>query len=147
MPVPWEALPIGAETGTFETVVTDAMIDEYVASLEITNPWFTTGPSPYGGRVAPPDMLPKLAMNDLYQNFLHRVMGENMRAKQAFTNYAPVRPGMRVKASGRLAEKYERRGKRFVTFEALFTDEEGRALVLDRRTQYLPVPRSVAAES
>lgn len=144
MAVPFEDLPVGDETGHVDFVVTDQMIDDYVASLEITQGWFTTGPSPYGGRIAPPDMLPKLAMVELFQNYLHRVMGDNMRAKQAFKFFAPVRAGMRVKATGRLAGKYERRGKRFVTFEALFTDENGTPLVLDRRTQYLPAPRAEA---
>jgi acyl dehydratase len=141
MAVPWEELPIGEETGSIDLVVTDQMIDDYVAALEIQHDWFTTGPSPYGGRIAPPDMLPKLGMDELFQKYLHRVMGANMRAKQAFKFFAPVRAGMRVKATGHLAEKYERRGKRFVTFEALFTDENGTPLVLDRRTQYLPQPK------
>jgi MaoC dehydratase-like protein len=98
------------------------------------------GASPDGGRVAPPDLVPKLAMTDLFQTFFHRDIGPNIRAKQAFKFFEPVRPGMKVKAVGHLVEKYERRGKHFVTLEALFTDEKGTPLVLDRRTQLVLSP-------
>jgi len=140
MPIPWDELPIGAETGRIEFIVTDQMIDQYLTAMEMDHEWFTSNNSPYGARIAPSDMVPKLAMDELFQHYIHRVMGLNMRAKQAFKFFAPVRSGMTVKAVGRLAEKYERRGKKFVTLEALFTDAEGNPLVLDRRTQYLPEP-------
>lgn len=144
MPIPWDELSVGTQTGRVEFVVTDQMIDDYLAAMEIDHQWFTTSQSPYGGRIAPSDMVPKLAMTELFQDYIHRVMGPNMRAKQAFKFFGPVRPGMTIKAVGRLAEKYERRGKRFVTLEALFTDAAGTPLVLDRRTQYLPDPDAAA---
>ena len=140
MPVPWDDLEIGTETGRFELTVTSEMIDEYLASMDNDHPWFTGGDSPFGGRTAPPDLVPKLGMTVLFQDYIQSVIGPNIRAKQAFKFFAPVRPGMTVKAVGRLVEKYERRGKRFITFEALFTDEHGTHLVLDRRTQLVLSP-------
>jgi acyl dehydratase len=134
----WEDLEIGVETGRIVLTVTDEMIEDYIGALEIDHPWFIGGDSPYGGRIAPPDMLPKLAMDVLFQSYVVRVVGRNMRAKQEFRFYAPVRPGMLVTAVGHLSDKYERRGKRFITLEALFKDAEGRPLVLDKRTQYVP---------
>ncbi len=135
MAMTWDTVPIGAETGHTELVVTDQMIDEYLAAMELDLPWFTGAAAPYGKRIAPPDMVPKLCMYTLFQDYLHREIGANIRAKQAFAFYAPIPVGTKVTAVGRLVEKYERRGRRFVTFEALFTDEAGNKLVLDRRTQ------------
>ncbi len=135
MPIPWDKLRPGMETGRFKLTVTDEMVDEYLASMDNDHPWFTGGESPFGGRTAPPDLVPKLAMTALFQEFIHRDIGPNIRAKQAFKFLAPIRVGTRVRAIGRLVEKYERRGKRFITLEALFTDEAGTPLVLDRRTQ------------
>jgi acyl dehydratase len=141
MPIPWEDLQPGTETGRFEVIVTDEMIDAYLDSMDNDHPWFVKGgASPGGGRIAPPDLVPKLAMTDLFQSFIHRDIGPNIRAKQAFTFYEPMRPGMTVKAVGRLVEKYERRGKHFITLEALFTDDKGTKLVLDRRTQLVLSP-------
>lgn len=137
MPTSWEDLTPGTVTGSIEFVVTDEMIDVYLDAMELSHPWFTTGASPYTSRLAPSDMIAKLAMTEVFQNFTQRELGPNMRARQAFKFYAPVRSGTKVKATGRLTEKYERRGKRFVTMEALFTDEQGNPLLLDKRTQYL----------
>ena len=140
MPIPWDELQIGTETGRFELTVTGEMIDEYLASMDNDHPWFTGAEGPVGGRTAPPDLVPKLAMTALFQTYIQRDLGPNIRAKQAFKFFAPVRPGMKVQAVGRLVEKYERRGKHFITLEALFTDEKGNPLVLDRRTQLVLSP-------
>ncbi len=140
----WDELVPGAETGSVEFVVTDEMIDEYVGAMEIAHPWFTSANTPYHARIAPPDMICKLAMTPLFQEYIRRELGPNMRARQAFKFFAPIRAGMTVKATGHLTEKYERRGKHFVTLEALFTDEQGNPLVLDKRTQYLPEPAAAA---
>jgi acyl dehydratase len=140
MPIPWDELQIGTETGRFEVTLTGAMIDDYLDSMDNDHPWFAGTSSPFGARAAPPDLVPKLAMTALFQDFIQREIGPNIRAKQAFKFFAPVHPGMRVQAVGRLVEKYERRGKRFVTLEAVFTDERGTPLVLDRRTQLVLSP-------
>ncbi len=133
--IPWDELQPGTETGRFDVTVTDAMIDDYVASMDNDHPWFTGKESPFGGRTAPPDLVPKLGMTALFQDFIYREIGPNIRAKQAFRFIAPVTAGMHVQAVGRLVDKYERRGKRFITLEALYTDDQGGELVLDRRTQ------------
>ncbi len=135
MPLTWDEVKVGAETGRVDLLVTDAMIEEYLEAMELDLRWFAAPSPPYAARIAPPDMVPKLSMNALFQEFLHREIGPNIRAKQAFSFYAPIPVGTRVHAVGRLVEKYERRGRRFVTFEALFTDDSGKKLVLDRRTQ------------
>jgi acyl dehydratase len=140
MPISWEELQVGTETGRFELTVTGEMIDDYLASMDNDHAWFAGTEGPVGGRTAPPDLVPKLAMTALFQEYIQRDIGPNIRAKQAFKFFAPVRPGMKVQAVGRLVEKYERRGKRFITLEALFTDEKGTPLVLDRRTQLVLSP-------
>ncbi len=91
-------------------------------------------------------MVPKLAMTELSENFCNRVVGPNIRAKQAFRFFAPVRAGAVVRGVSTLVEKYERRGRRFVTLEALFSDADGTKLVLDRRTQFV-LPDDFAIKS
>jgi acyl dehydratase len=137
MKIQWDDIPLGVETGRVEIVVTDAVIDSYRASMDLDIAWFTTGAPPYGMRIAPPDMVPKLAMEPMFQDYLNSNIGQNIRAKQTFKFFAPVMVGTTVRGVGHLVEKYERRGRRFVTLEGLFTDAAGRHLVLDRRTQML----------
>jgi acyl dehydratase len=135
--IPWDEIQLDVETGRVEIAITDAVIESYLGSMDLDIAWFTTGAAPYATRIAPPDMVPKLAMEPLFQDYLNGKIGQNIRAKQAFKFFAPVAVGTTVRGVGHLVEKYERRGRRFVTLEALFTDDAGRHLVLDRRTQML----------
>jgi acyl dehydratase len=137
MTTSWENLAPGTETGSIEFVITDEMLKEYLEAMECSNPWFVGGASPYSTRIAPTDMLAKLAMTEVFQNYIQRELGPNMRSRQAFKFRAPVPVGTKVKAIGHLTEKYEKRGKRFVTLEAVFTNEYGKELLIDKRTQYL----------
>jgi hypothetical protein len=131
----WDDLALGTETGRIEIAVTDALIDTYLESMELDCPCYLRATPPFDTRIAPSDMVPKLAMTTLSETFCNRVVGANIRAKQAFRFFAPVRVGAVVRGVSTLMEKYERRGRRFVTLEALFTDADGTKLVLDRRTQ------------
>lgn len=137
MPIAWDDAPLGAETGRIEFTVTDVLIDDYLAAMQLDLPCFITATPPYDKRLAPPDMIPKFAMEPLYQDFMAETFGTNIRAKQVFKFFAPIPVGTTIHGVGHLVEKYERRERRFVTLEGLFTDDSGRALVLDRRTQMI----------
>jgi len=139
-PVAWDDLAPGTESGRFEITVTDALIDTYLESMELDLPCYRHPTPPFDTRIAPSDMVPKLAMSTLSEAFCNRVVGPNIRAKQSFQFYAPVRVGTVVRAVSRLVDKYERRERRFVTLEALFVDADGTKLVLDRRTQLVLPP-------
>ena len=142
----WDDLALGTETGRFEVTVTDALIDAYLVSMELDAPCYLRPTPPFDTRIAPSDMVPKLAMSTLSEAFCNRVVGPNIRAKQAFQFFAPVRVGAVVSAVSTLVDKYERRERRFVTLEALFVDADGTKLVLDRRTQ-LVLPPDFAMKS
>lgn len=147
MPVySWDDLVLGTETGRIEITVTDALIDTYLASMELDYPCYLRPTPPFDTRIAPSDMVPKLAMSELSEAFCNRVVGPNIRAKQAFRFFAPVRVGAVVRGVSTLLEKYERRGRRFVTLEALFVAADGTKLVLDQRTQFV-LPDDFAIKS
>ncbi len=134
-PAGWDDLAIGTEAGRVEITVTDALIDGYVESMELDCAFFLRPTPPFEARIAPPDMVPKLAMAELSEAFCNRVLGPNIRAKQGFHFFAPILAGQVVRGTSHVVEKYERRNRRFVTLEALFVDIAGTQLVLDRRTQ------------
>ncbi len=136
----WEDLAPGTEAWRFEITVTDALIDAYLQTMELDCPCYLRPTPPFATRIAPSDMVPKLAMSTLSEAFCNRVVGPNIRAKQAFQFFAPVRAGATVRAVSTLVDKYERRERRFVTLEAVFFDDDGTRLVLDRRTQLVLPP-------
>lgn len=71
---------------------------------------------------------------------------------------APVRPGGRIHVTGRIADKYERRGGRYAVFEMATADDDGRPIctvrnsmllnfreVVTRRRETQPDPPAVSA--
>ena len=133
----WEDIEIGLEAGTVEITLTHALIDEYIDVMGIDYPLFQRERG--DDRISPPDLAPKLAARKLYTNYIREHFGKPIRAKQAFAFERAVRVGTRLKATGHLVDKYERREKRFLCFGADFTDSSGTIYLRDQRT-YLLVP-------
>jgi acyl dehydratase len=127
-----EALQIGEVVGEVSVTVNDAMIDAYAAAVGDDNPLFMEKDAS-GRRIAHPELLPKFAMENLWMPIFERM--PTIRAKQAYTCREPVRTGQSYRAVGYVADKYEKRGRVFVVFEAIFTDEFGKEVLRDRRTQ------------
>jgi hypothetical protein len=141
----WEDIKIGVESGSIDMIVTDEMIDEYSESMECDYQAFLRD-AESTDRIVPPDMVPKLAMRPLFTNYLNQHIGKGVRAKQAFKFHHPVQVGMRVRAVGYLVDKYERRDKRFVSFEALFESDVATPLLTDRRSIMVVQPNFLMRE-
>ena len=127
-----ETLQVGERVGEVEITITDAMVDAYAAAVGDFSPLFMTRDAS-GHRIAHPELLPKFAMDHLWMPTFERM--PNIRAKQAYAYLEPVRTGMTYRATGSVADKYEKRGRLFVVFEAIFKDENGKEVLRDRRTQ------------
>ncbi|MDA0338283.1 MAG: hypothetical protein O2910_00290 [Proteobacteria bacterium] len=139
MLTPWEDIELGIESGSTEVELTHEIIDEYLESMDLDYSLFRRDRG--DDRIAPPDLAPKLAARNLYTDYIREHFGNPIRAKQAFAFDRAVRVGTRLKATGRLVEKYERREKQFLCFEAQFTDGSGTTFLRDHRT-FLLVPPS-----
>jgi acyl dehydratase len=127
-----EALQIGEAVGEVAITITGRMVDAYAAAIGDFNPLFMEKDAS-GRRIAHPELLPKFAMESLWMPIFERM--PNIRAKQAYTYLEPVWTGLTYRAIGYIAEKYEKRGRLFVVFEASFKDESGNDVLRDRRTQ------------
>lgn len=130
---------VDVETGRMEFLVSDADVDEYLAAMGIEDRLFMA-PGANLRRVVPPELICKIAMMEVIQDYCIRVIGPNIRAKQGFEFKALVHVGERITAVGKLVEGYEKRGKQFVTFEMKFSNEADELLVVDRRTQLITKP-------
>ncbi len=127
-----EALTIGETVGEVSITITDAMVDAYAAAVGDFSPLFMKKDAG-GRRIAHPELLPKIATDALWVPLFERM--PNIRAKQAYTYLEPVRTGVTYRARGTVADRYEKRGRLFLVFEAIFKDEVGREVLRDRRTQ------------
>lgn len=140
-----ESTAIGVATGTFEIVITDEVLDDFLAGMEMDDPIFAPGGFEPGRRLAPSHLAPKLGLYPLYGDFIEKHFGGAIFAKQMFALHAPVWVGEPVSGEAKLVERYERRGKNFVVFEGRFTDRDGQLLVLERRT-VMPLNQTPRAE-
>lgn len=127
-----ETLRIGDVVGEVAITITEAMVDAYAAAVGDDSPLFMEK-NASGRRIAHPELLPKFAMDSLWLPTFERM--PNIRAKQAYTYLEPVKTGLTYRATGCVADKYEKRGRLFVVFEAVFRDESGKEVLKDRRTQ------------
>lgn len=127
-----ERLQTGDVVGEVAITITEVMVDAYAAAVGDSNPLFVEKDAS-GRRIAHPELLPKVAMDSLWLPMFERM--PNIRAKQAYTYLEPVQTGLTYRATGYVADKYEKRGRLFVVFEAIFEDAKGREVLRDRRTQ------------
>lgn len=127
-----DTLHVGDRIGEATVNVTDAMVDAYAAAIGDHNPLFVAKDSK-GRRIAHPELLPKYATDALWVPLFDRM--PNIRAKQMYTFLSPVYTGETYTVVGCVADKYEKRGRLLVVFEAIFKDERGQEVLRDRRTQ------------
>lgn len=133
MTMTWDEIPVGAVTGTIDFTVTDEMIDEYLEAIEMDQATLDALDDEKGARIAPVDLVPKMAMRTLFIDYMFEHIGPSVRVKQGYKLLQPIRVGTHVSATGRISEKYEKRGKNFVAFEATFVDDAGIPLLIDKR--------------
>jgi acyl dehydratase len=113
--------------------------------LEVTEEWVATDlalaqdptpperdPSLFGAPVAPPTLT-----NADFDRFL-RAHGFSMSGviptKTRHEYFAPIFIGQMIETTGEVVDKYERKGRTYVTFEFVTTDLEGRILLKKRDT-------------
>jgi hypothetical protein len=71
-------------------------------------------------------------------------LGRVVNAKHESRYFRPPEIGSQITTSGRLADKYERRGHRFIVMETTSTDEAGEVLVVSRTTLMLGTPKEAS---
>ena len=139
--IPFDELKVGWDCGSYEYRLTRGRILKYSEAVEDLNPWYEKD-SPFGGPIASPTVcdnditrLPGWKVirggdledpSNYRPGFLH--------AKQEYDFLNPARPGKKVKVSGRIVDKYVKRGREYVTVEALSVDEDGVPLLRTRGT-------------
>jgi acyl dehydratase len=130
----FEEIEVGKLLGEMDWEVTDEMIAKQCLMDADYHSWYM-GDSPWGARVAPPQISyrpPRWLLSRTY----------NIRGlfyKWEFENLAPLHPGVRLHVKAHVVDKYIRKEREFVVFGAEGVDPEGRVVFRTRRTHVLDV--------
>lgn len=121
----YDEFEVGADVATVEFEITPEIVDEYMKAVEADESLYRLDGRP----VAPPNVLFVYMTGALYQTY-PPIQGIVM-AEADFSWHAPVWADetTRIKASGRIADKYERRGRRYVRWNAEFRKADDDTLV------------------
>jgi acyl dehydratase len=129
----YEALAVGEEFVSDTHLVTPEDIEAYAFAVDDHQAWCSE-PSAFGGPVAHPTLMANQALSLRHSKY---IVHAGLHARMEFNFLEPVRPGMRVQTSGRVIDKYERRGRQYMVTEYTTRDERGTTLVRGQFTQML----------
>jgi acyl dehydratase len=138
----FEEIEVGRVLGEMEWVVTPEMIQKQCDMDADYHTWYFLD-SPWGGRIAPPQISyrpPRWLLSRTYN-----VRG--LFVKWEMENVKPIRPGVTMRVTARVSDKYVRKEREFVVYEAEAKDPEGHVVFRTRRTHVLDVIERTAARA
>ncbi len=124
---------VGDEYKPVEITITEEMVESNVFANDDYNPWYMED-SPFGGRIAPPTILAPIVFS-LIRSYYTSTSLPGPHAQQEFEFINPLKIGKKVKLTGRLVDRYSRRGSDYLVSEFLVVDEDGVEIVRMRTTQ------------
>jgi len=130
-----DALQVGEEFVSDETLVIPGDIEAHSYAVEDDHPWLAEG-------LAPPTFMANQALHLRHSKY---IVHAGLHARMEFNFVEPIRVGMRVRTRGKVIDKYERRGKPYMVTEYVTEDDTGRILVRGQFTQMI-IPEPEAAD-
>jgi hypothetical protein len=125
---------VGDELGFREVVIKRALVERIAWANDDYNPWYMER-SPWGGRLITPA--------SLGLGYYAYPPGGSLFAKEEFEYLKPVKVGQKYRITGRLVERYARKGRDFFVAGFSVTDKNGVEVMRMRKTVAAPVtPRS-----
>lgn len=135
----YDEIEVGKDLGSLEWVVTEDDLEKQCAIDEDFHPWFNLE-SPWDGVIAPPQIHyrpPRWLLSRTY----------NIRGvfyKWDFENVKPIRPGEKIRVTGRILDKWIDREREFMSYEAEGHDEAGDLVFRTTRVHALDVIKRTA---
>jgi len=125
----WESIPLGDDLGSLDYVLTDQMVADYRRVVD--NP-----------TAAYPTVAARHPANLFYRKYAKVMRVPNMGHDSEYFN--PPIPGKRITITGRIADKYIRRGNAYIIVEATAVDEDGRLI---ERSKLVGLAREVGKQA
>lgn len=135
--ISYEVVSIGEEFRSDDFTVKPEDVDTFAFAVDDHDPWYfeDENDSPYDGKITHPVLLSNLA---LFMRHNKYIVPAGLHAKIQCEFVTPIRIGMRVRAYGKLTEKYERRGRHYIVTQFETRDEDnGQVLVRGQFTQMI----------
>jgi acyl dehydratase len=135
----FEDIEEGKDLGVIEWTITEADVEKQCAIDHDYHPWYFRD-SPFGGRIAPPQIQYRPPRWLLSRNY-------NVRGvfyKWEFENTGPLVVGATVHVSGRISKKWIERDREYVSFESTGTDSKGAVVFRTTRTHVLDMVKRTA---
>ena len=125
----WQAIPVGDDLGSLDYVLTAQMIADYRRVVD--NP-----------DAAYPTVAARHPANLFYRKYAAVMRVPNMGHDSEY--YNPPVADKRITISGRIADKYIRRGNAYIVVEATAVDEDGRLI---EKSRLVGLAREVGKEA
>lgn len=125
----WESIPVGDDLGSLDYVLTQKMVDDYRRVVDNPN-------------AAYPTVAARHPANLFYRKYAQAMRVPNMGHDSEYFN--PPIPGKRITITGRIADKYIRRGHTYLIVEATAVDEDGRLI---ERSKLVGLAREVGRQA
>ena len=140
---PKDHVYVGMDSGTRKYTVSQQMVQEYANAIQDHHSWYS-GPSPFGGPVAPA----LIRHSEMYVDrhwYLPNLHG-NLHAKQEWDLYAPIMVGDHITAHSVVIDRYIKRGRDYVVCEILLIGADGRVRARSRTYQSFLLDTAAAGQ-
>ena len=132
--ISYEAIEMNREFGPYKYPLRER-IERHLEAVENAHPWHGER-SPWGPPVAPPAIMGNMGIRFL--DAVGPVPPGTLHARQEIETVSAIRLDRRPIGYGVFTEKYEKRGRKWFTFESKWRDETGLILGASRVTMALP---------
>lgn len=133
----YEDFEVGRKFPPLRFTIEPEVIEQYLKICHGDRDYYL-GRNEFGEPIAPASTLSVYQLPVLYQ--IYPPDQGIVLTHQRFTFHAPIRPNRPIVAEGEVTDKYERRGKRFVAWQATYRDEDGNLIAETQNSFMLPDP-------
>ena len=120
--IPWDSVIVGEKLGPIEYVVDKEAVEQYCDDWKDPNPIYLKD-SPFGGPVVPPAFRAGLDSFRLLATKFDSHATVGVKTEHEYIN--PAKTGKRLITTGKIADKYIKRGIEYVVIEYSLVDEDG----------------------
>ena len=134
---------IDQELPVYTHTVTGAEIDDFCDAVPTNTSIYRDDAAAKAagleGRVAPPMMVRQYAhFQNVLTGFNGMIPGHSIHVSGSYDFLHPVRPGDTITTTGKVIDKFIKKGRKFITFELISTNQFGETVVVNRHTSIWP---------